>query len=368
MRRWITYWLLAAALLCAVVAAGKPAHAVPAFSRMYHVPCQTCHTVAPSLNASGRAFQANLFRWASEESSGGIPKQHNLLALPISAIATFDTVKDVSRHVTSHYQFETLELFASDSLIIDTRRNGGYFVNYVAAIQREHAGDLNDAWVALPIAGKRGQVAMTAGQFSPMMYQYDPVNSLTESLPVGLSLGTDGIAFTAPTPGLRLDYFDNRGKGTADGNYLAIGVPWEGHLTLNDDSRLYDSRGVFLHGFRRQGKNSLGLFGYLNGGRRQIGILGTMEATPNLNLLAAAATAKDTFGNSQGLSLEANWIATPNVAVTGRLESIFGFQKDTYPVAAVTYYPFYPPYLRLSIETVQQKSNRQVALSTYLLF
>lgn len=368
---WIHRFVVAAAILSLAVVmtivAGTPAAAVPAFSRMYGVPCRTCHTVAPALNSTGQAFQANFFHWTSE-SGGVIPKKRGLLAAPISGIVTADYIRNTTFKITSDFRFENLELYASDSFVLDARRNGGYFVDFVVAIREGRAGDLNNAWAAVPIYGKRGEVAVTAGQFSPMMYQYDSMNSLTVALPMGLSQGVDGIAFTAPTPGIRLDYFNNRVKGTADGDYLALGLPFEGHLTLNSNSRLYDARGLFVHGFRRQAKTSIGAFGYLNGDLHQIGLLGTYTALPELNLLAAYADSHDRFGKNRGLSLEANWAPKPVVALTGRLESISGFQKDTYPVAAVTYYPFSPPFLRLSVETIQQKGNRQVAMYVYGLF
>lgn len=359
--------ILVAAISLGIVAA--PAQAIPAFSRMYDVPCMTCHTVAPNLNATGRTFQANFFRWAAETAP---TRQRGILATPVSGIVTADVVRNTTRRVTSRYQFETLELYAADSFTLNKQRNGGFFIQDVAAIREGKSGILGNAWVAVPVAGKNGQVAVTAGQFSPMMYQYDPLNSLTNSLPVGLSLGSNGIAFTAATPGVRVDYFDNRGKGTADGTYVSGGVAFGGNLTLNSDSRLYEPRGTFLHGFRRQGKGSVGAFGYASGGRYQIGLLGTFEILPELNLMAAAATARDEFSgrglSSKGYSLEANWAIKPNLALTGRLESTSGIVKETYPVAAVTYYPFTLSVLRISVETIQQKSNRQIGLYTYLLF
>jgi hypothetical protein len=357
-------WFAAAAVVL-LTAAVKPGHAVPAFSRMYGVPCTTCHTVPPQLNAAGRTFQANLFRWAE----GGPARRRGLIALPISGIATAAWVNNTSLDITSGPQFETLELFASDSFTLDAQRNGGYFVDVTALVREGRAGDMEAAWAALPVAGKKGQLALTAGQFTPMMYQYDPVNSLTRFQPVGLSVGTDGITFANATPGLRLDYFDNRGKGTADGNYVAVGLPFEGHLTLNKDADLGDPKGLFLHGFRRQGKGSLGAFGYVHGNRNQIGLLGTFEPSPTVTLFAAAATSHDgDFGNSRGLSFQADWIVTPGVALTGRLESTSGFQDDTYPIFAVNYFPFKKGFLRLSAETTQQKGNHQNAIYAYLMY
>lgn len=356
------YGLLLALILLAIGA--RHARALPTFSRQYGVPCQTCHTVAPHLNAAGRAFQANYFRWAAgaaSKSGRGL-----LNTLPVSGMGTFNRVENVSLGITSKADFRTLELFLADSFPVGKgQQAGGYFVDWFAANRDARAGDLGDAWVAVPVAGARGQFTLMAGQFTPMLFQYDPLNRLTPSVPVGLSGAADAFSFTDAVPGVRLDWFDNRGKGTADGKYVSVGMPYHGHLTLNKDSRLYNAHGVFLHAFQRKGGTSVGAFGFNSDSNRLGGLLGTYEPLPNLSLLGAATSAHDRFGNRRGLSLEADYTPLPLLAVTGRLESTHGIQNDTYPVLALTVYPFRQGFVRLTGETVQQKGQR--TNSVYLL-
>src|SRR5690348_15273919 len=43
------------------------AHAIPAFARKFNVPCQTCHSAAPYLNATGRKFMEAGYRLPDED-------------------------------------------------------------------------------------------------------------------------------------------------------------------------------------------------------------------------------------------------------------------------------------------------------------
>ncbi|HEY6000341.1 MAG TPA: hypothetical protein VI078_13715 [bacterium] len=45
-----------------VIAAARPAGAVPIFARKYQTSCQTCHVIFPKLNAHGEAFRLNGYR------------------------------------------------------------------------------------------------------------------------------------------------------------------------------------------------------------------------------------------------------------------------------------------------------------------
>jgi hypothetical protein len=342
--------------------------ALPTFSRQYGVPCQTCHTVAPHLNSTGLAFQANYFRWFSQ---GAPSKPKGLLAqIPISGLTTFSGSENRSLDLTSREDFQTQELFLAAAFPdYRGRASGGYFVDWLTVNRNGRAGDLADAWMAYPVAGNSGQLAVTAGQFSPMLFQYDPNNSLTQSLPLGLDVDADAFSFLDPTPGLRLDWFDHRGQGTADGNYLSVGLPFGGHLTLDKESRVYGSDGVFVHGFRRSQNVSVGGFGYSrNGGTHLEGLLSTYDPLPKLSFLVATASGHDSLGDRRGFSLEADYSPLPILALTGRLESIHGDQNATFPVAAITYYPFGQEAVRFTGETVQQPGQRTVALYAFLQF
>src|SRR5438874_10734558 len=43
------------------------AHAIPAFARKFNLPCQTCHSAPPYLNATGRKFMEAGYRMPDED-------------------------------------------------------------------------------------------------------------------------------------------------------------------------------------------------------------------------------------------------------------------------------------------------------------
>jgi len=327
------------------------------------VPCTACHTVVPRLNTFGLAFQANHFNWPGGNVSGGNKKSW-LDSIPLSGMATFST-EDNQAGGTTSFKFRTLQIFASDGFTVSKERQGGYFVDWLAAAEFT-AGNLDNAFVSVPVAGPRGEFAVTAGQLTPLMFQWDKINSLTRSLPVAIANDIDAFSFAAANPAIRADYYSRRNQGTADGDYASIGIPFEGHLTLNDDSRLYSTtRGLYGNAFRRWGYSSAGLFGYAHNGSYLGGILGTYALLENkLFLLGAVSGGHDKLsGDTRRLSLEGEYALNELLAFTGRWEFLGGDPgSENYPVAAVTYSPFRNfQFLRLTLETVQQKSNRSIA-------
>jgi hypothetical protein len=203
---------------------------------------------------------------------------------------------------------------------------------------------------------------LTAGQVNPLAFQYNPHNALIhEHQPSALG-DLDEFSLTEASPGVRLDFYDRRGRGTADGNYLVVDVPFEGSLALNRDADVGGQRGVFVHAFHRRGMSSLGLFGFTHAGNHLEGLMGTHEVIPGLYLLGIAAIGRDEEGSTQRLSLETEFAATPRLALTGRLEFLGGAHDDIAPVAAVTYYPFELPALRLTAEAVERKGERVFTL------
>jgi hypothetical protein len=344
-------WLLALPLLLGV----RPAHALPKFSREYGVGCNTCHSVAPRLNEFGLAFQANHFNWPGE----GMKKRVSLKAFPVSGILHSSVEVNHTEGKTTT-AFRELELFVSDGFPLGKGRQGGYFLNTVAVTtgEGERAGGIQNAFVALPFAGKRGQWAVTLGQLTPIMYQYDPVNSLVESTPFTFSDPVDEFSFTEAAPGFRIDFFDHRGGTSANGTYVDAGVPFEGGLAFNSDAAVHSARGVYAHAFRRWGWTSLGVIGFTHAGNHLAGLIGTHRLGRNLYLLGTAALGQDEEGTTKRLSVEAEYTAGSRLALTGRLEARQGHDDDIAPVAAITYYPFKPQLLRLTAEARQRKGDR----------
>lgn len=382
-------------LVLVLTAAGlvicKPGHTLPEFARRYGVTCQACHSVPPRLNTFGLAFQANHFNWPGQKKAA----DNNLLnRLPISAIATGSYSNNFTAD-KSDTDFRDLVLFAADELKLGRMKSAGYFVQTIIATRQsgERVGGIFDTFAAVPVAASNGQFALVAGQVTPMLYQYDPLNSLTSSQPAALSLAADGFSMLSPMPSARLEWFDNRQKGTADGNYAAIDAPFGGTLAFNHTSRWDGGHGVALHGFHRKGLTSYGLFGYFRSGNHVESIAATHDVGKEVHLLGAASLGHDATGGSHGLSLQGDYTQSSQLALTGRLDvlkqpagssggggGIGGYSvvnrgvssgsnsTDVGMAAAVNYYPLKQQFLRLTAELVERRANRSFTLFAHLQY
>lgn len=353
------------ALFCvALETKPPPARALPTFSRQYGVPCNTCHSIAPKLNANGLAFQANFFNWP-----GGAPPSvgKGLNSVPLSGLVT--STWGNSQNAPTGAQFQALELFASGGFSPYAGHGGGYWVDYLAGENNgTRPGFLDGAWVAIPLAGPKGQLAMRIGQFSPINYQWDGISTLMQTLPAALADSVDNIALISSTPGVSLEYFSNRGRKTANGLYVDAGMVMGGHITLNQDTRLYAPQGAYVHAFQRKGLNTGGLFAYRDGTATQEGLIVTRQMTPRLSLLGIGAVGGDIGGNQQHLSAQADYVLSPALAFSGRYEYIRGVVHDQYPVATVTWYPFSQHTLRLTGESVLDGGNRSNTVYALIQF
>ena len=353
-------FVLVLAALCFSGAMPERANALPVYSRQFNLPCSSCHTVPPRLNKFGYAFQANHFNMSGPQLR---PREDAARYLPVTAIATFSYENDMTgKQETAN--FRSLELFFSSGLGFAHGRQGGYFVDLTAFATGDGTeGGLDDAYISLPLAGRRGQLALTLGQVTPILYQYDPVNSLTDTLPYGLTEGVDDFAFGSSTPMIRLDFFDNRGKSSADGNYLSVAVPFRGHLELTRNGTVGPGSGIFAHAFHRLGYTTFGALGYLHKGSTLAGLVGTVACHDRLFLTGVATLAHDPGVNTTHLALEAEYLPNRRLAFSGRAELIGGDLSDLATVAAINYYPLSSPYLRLSAEARQRRADRGVNLT-----
>lgn len=345
------------AVLClGLLLAARPGHALPEWSREYRVTCQMCHSVPPRLNYFGLAFQANHFNWPSPRRPD---RRQGVEGLPISAVVTTSLESSSTEHRTTA-NFRDLAIFVADGFHLGGQRPGGFKFNVLAATTDEDAspGNLDDGFVSLPIAGRRGQWALTFGNISPLSYQWDHADSLTHALPSVFDRELDEFSFTEHSPGVRIEFYDRRAQGTADGNYVEAEVPVEGKLALNSGARLDGPRGVFVHAFHRRGWTTLGTFGYAHAENHLGGLIGTCQISASLYLLGAAAIGRDAEGSTRRFSVEGEYLVGPRLAFTGRLEVLAGSQQDVAPVAAVTYYPLPVSFLRLTAEAVQRKGER----------
>ena len=332
----------------------RPAHALPTFAHQNGVACATCHTIAPKLNTNGLAFQANYFNWP-----GGAPPAlgTGLNRIPISALIT--NTGGSNQNAPTGTKFQALELFAAGGFTPTAGHGGGYWIDYLAGSNNGvRPSYLDGAWVAIPLPRTQGRLAMRIGQFSPINYQWDGISSLTQTLPAALTDSVNNIALDASTPAVSLEYFSNRGRRTANGLYVDAGMPLGGHITLNQDSRLYSAQGAYVHAFMRHGYDTQGLFAYRSGSSTQEGLILTRQLTPRLSLLGIGAVGGDVNGNQQHLSGEADYVFTSSAAFSVRYDYIRGIVHDQYPVVALTYYPFGQRAIRLTGESVFQGGNR----------
>src|SRR6266511_3986884 len=179
--RPLQLWLFTIGLFVA----GQPGYALPKFAREYGVGCQTCHSVPPRLNTFGLAFQANHFNWP-----GGNPPApaSGLKAVLPSAIVAF-RYADNRTQDTRSTEFEELQLFFAGGFRAGMRRPGGYMASMLVATREEKPGNMEETFASVPVAGRRGQLALTAGQSSPLMYQWWHHTRLLDTAPAALSLG-----------------------------------------------------------------------------------------------------------------------------------------------------------------------------------
>ena len=346
--------------IIAILAQVRTTMALPVYSRQYNVPCATCHTVAPRLNAFGYAFQANFFNWPD---STNPPKRDPTSYLPLSTITTFSYRRDITGR-QEDTNVRAFEIYASSGFGGRTSAQGGYFVNLLAATTEPdaHPGDLDDAFVSLPLVGRRGQFAVTLGQATPLAYQYDQVNSLTDAIPYAVTEGVDGLAFATSQPLVRLEYFDNRGKESPDGNYLSFGVPFAGHLELTRQGTVGPGTGFFAHAFHRWGFATVGAIGYLHKDSHQGGLIATYSPRRHLYLTGFATLAHGDGLNTTHVTAEAEFTPTRFFAVTARAELISGDLSELASVASLTYYPFKSQYFRLTAEERQRRQDRGFTL------
>lgn len=349
--------------ICAILPP-QTSEALPIYSRRYGVTCQTCHLIPPKLNQTGLAFQANHFNWPNNHP----PAYHDgISAAPISGLIT--NVYAQGQNQETLTAFQTLELFASDGFKVSPGKNGGYWVDYFAATNdNQRASDLDAAFVAVPVAGSHGQWSVVGGQFAPLTYQWDAVGNLTNAAPAPFDNAIDNVNFDSSAPGVRLEYYDNRGKMTANGNYVDVGVPFDGHLTFNKESTWYGNHGVYVHAFKRVKWTTAGFLYYENGSSQFGSLIGTRHVGHYVYLLGAAATGHDSTGDEHYLSGQAEFCPCPWISLTGRYDSITGTTSDAYPTATLTVYPGRIYWLRFSAETVQQKANRSNTIYAYVQF
>ena len=295
----ISYRFVLGLAVTALFLDAYPASAVPGFARKYQTSCQTCHVAIPKLNAFGRAFEANGFRFPA----GQDPEMVKLPRLPIGAegqkkvfpkavwptdislptalsafvvLRTNITPDDPDKTWEFEYPHE-IELFLADTI-------GDHFSHFVelAYDEGELAGDAFLQWDYKP------SMHVRIGGINPQAVEFREKNRLTvkhlnygDIAPEGSSFalldGGAGLevwgAMNGPggSGGLRYRAGVTNGNGTtSDDNsakdyfagleYKFLGMGQAGGPTSGGSDKPWIDNSVTLGGFYYSGKESLGSY------------------------------------------------------------------------------------------------------------
>ncbi|MCW3095692.1 MAG: hypothetical protein JWL77_1310 [Chthonomonadaceae bacterium] len=190
--------LLAAYLLSALQV---PVHAIPAFSRKYHMPCEQCHSMVPKLNPFGYAFYRAGFR---------ITGPNKPMTLSNSADILIDAT---AAHVNPGHSDTITNDFAalrfSGTLSSEVTAN----VIYEASTRRGVSSDFDEVWAQYNTAAKGTFWSFRVGQM-PVLDGYNLMGTHSVSLtdpqftgPFGALSGDNGnLSLTGLERGLQAGY------------------------------------------------------------------------------------------------------------------------------------------------------------------
>jgi hypothetical protein len=337
-----------------VVLGASPSWGIPLYSNRYKTSCVTCHTVAPRLNTYGHAFQANFFH---------LPKASFTAqkTLPASLLAvTGKATKQVQR----------VEMLAMDGFSLNNGLRGfGFISGNPVTTNSAERGTLKQAYIALPIAGKRGEWGLLVGQTSAKKYQ--ALNTLTDINPIAWDKSVGKFSLAKVMPTVRLDYFSDRGGDSPDGNYMAIGVPFDGTLSLRPDSKWGSPHGLYAQAFQRHGATSLGGIGYVKGNASLWSIVGSKALSEKWSASVTGGVGSTRSVNNaksekvRDVGLETDYYFAPGYAFTSRLEV---GQHAPYVVGAINFLSPQKSGLQLALETSTRPSQQHTTIMARLQF
>src|SRR5579862_614032 len=153
----------------------RPAHATPFFARTYGMPCQSCHSGFPRLNAFGLEFKANNFRLPGAEKHASLAWSKTI---PLTA-----QVQPVYERISPgavQVQFTDTQLLAGGLLTPTTAffLHHSYFVD-----DKPQLFPTYELWVQ-QVLDERTKTMLKLGQFE-LPFSYSPgINRTTPSLPL----------------------------------------------------------------------------------------------------------------------------------------------------------------------------------------
>lgn len=283
--------LLVLTIALLVLAAARPASAIPQWGRAYGVEsCTTCHTVVPKLNLRGMDFLARGYRPDPKLDMKKVP------TFPASIWLGIRYDDQIARRRNNTY-FNKAEIIAGDSI----GNQWNYFAEWrvydeeaqANGTLRDRSGRFEDLW----LNWQEGRTwSVTFGQYRPV-FQAEPGRKIAISTPAlfTTSIAGDtykrsrltGLASFAPQdrqPSVSVVYQSIPGEMAMDGLYHNLTLPFVGEfsLPLNSQARRTASfefqprlKGVFLETYYRKGWNSIGVHSLIDDDKYLANLLGT---------------------------------------------------------------------------------------------
>ncbi len=312
-------------LLVCMLTPVQQVQAVPHFARKYEVGCSTCHVLPPKLNAFGESFLARGYRmpdgWkgrkpassdsttdtklAEQEAAASPQNTDSKFVRFAKAIPNWVSVWNSGRYENSNSRFS--KGYVNRVEVISAGHIGkspfSYFVEWRAVSLetrgdgslRDRSGRFEDAIINVDINNRN---SLTFGQYRSLR-QVDVSRRLTITEPLIFSASLAGdssrnsrlqslraFAPSGRSAGVTYQFRSLLGKRPSDGLFhlVTIPMPSEFSIPLTSEARREASfqfegrpKGVFLETFYRRGLNSIGGHAFLDGNRRLVQGVGTMN-------------------------------------------------------------------------------------------
>ena len=258
--------------------------ASPQFAREHRLSCTACHSVPPSLNADGLAFQASGYRPPkSPARDHAVDVDHRTIPLAAWITARFE---DKGGGGASDLFLPKVELVSGGAL----SETWSYFAEWrIVSLSLNSDGSLGDrggrfedlfaeASLGARHAFKIGQfrslnqvdVSLRLSASEPLLFKND-LNTGTRANPRLSSL--DRFSPSSRSPSLGYSFRWKEGERAGDGLFHYVTVPFVGELSIPLGSEASESasfeltgppKGVFLETFYRRGLRSIGGHAFLS--------------------------------------------------------------------------------------------------------
>lgn len=208
-----------------IIAAARPAEALPQFAGRYGFSCQKCHTVVPALNAFGAAFYDNGYKVSSNIPPGP--------AFPVSTKINLVYTSDPAPETFPKPIVDEVELLFAGS---DNHRLSYFFEQYL--VDGGAPGARREAWASLRLDPDAARIplALRAGSFTlPLPLDPETFRESYQHYAVwDQVVGVNPFTFFAPKIGVSA-LAGNRGRGTS-----LIAAALQGH----DEQSGLPARGI----------------------------------------------------------------------------------------------------------------------------